>query len=145
MVGITDFVAYGSQKNCRRGPHGDLRHNYEIENLLTSFLYGSFLEGLDEQTPEGLFLEGLDEQTPEGLCCGDVGTLDGGVRAAQGGTEAHDIHVRVLAQDDGALQTGMVNLYDALLVEELLVQVEQHVQGLAVGVGIPADVVILTM
>ena len=35
----------------------------------------------------------------------------------------------------------MVNLDDALLVEELLVEVEQHVQGLAVGVGIPADVV----
>ena len=128
MVRITGFVECRSQKNCRRVPHGDLRHNYEIENLLTSFLYGSFLEGLDEQTPEG-------------LCCGDVGTLDGGVRAAQGGTEAHDIHVRVFAQDDGALETCVVNLYDALLVEELLVQVEQHVQGLAVGVGIPADVV----
>ena len=84
MVRIIGFVEYGLQKNCRRGPHGDLRHNYEIENLLTSFLYGSFLEGLDEQTPEG-------------FCCGDVGALDGGVRAAQGGTEAHDIHVRVLA------------------------------------------------
>ena len=79
----------------------------------------------------GSLLEGLDEQFPEGLCCGDVGTLDGGVRAAQRGSEAHDVHVRVLAQDDGALQTGMVNLYDAIFVEELLVQVEQHVHRAA--------------
>ena len=33
----------------------------------------------------GSLLESLDEQTPEGLGCGDVGTLDGGVRAAPGG------------------------------------------------------------
>ena len=63
------------------------------------------------------------------------------MRAAQRGTEAHHVHVRVLAQDDRALQTGVINLDDAFLLEQLLVQVEQHVQGLAVGVGIPADVV----
>ena len=89
----------------------------------------------------GSLLEGLDEQFPEGLGCGDVGTLDGGVRAAQRGTETNDVHVRVLAQDDGALQTGVVHLDDAVLLKQFLVQVEQHVQGLAVGVGIAADVV----
>ena len=35
----------------------------------------------------------------------------------------------------------MVHLNDTVLVEELLVDVEQHVQRLAVGVGIPANVV----
>ena len=47
----------------------------------------------------------------------------------------------VLAQDDRALQAGVIHLHDAVLTKEFLVDVEEHVQSLAVGVGIPANVV----
>ena len=58
----------------------------------------------------------------------DECALGGGVGRLHGGSEGDDVEVGVLAQDDGALESGMVDLYDAVLAEELLVLLEQQME-----------------
>ena len=48
--------------------------------------------------------------------------------------------MRVLAEDDRALQSGVVYLDDAVLAKQLLVLLQQQVQDLAVGVRVPTAV-----
>ena len=48
--------------------------------------------------------------------------------------------MRILTQDHRALQTGVVHLDDAVLAVQLLVDLQQQVQNLGVGIRIPAAV-----
>ncbi len=75
-------------------------------------------------------LEGFLQERPEGLDSGDEGTLGSGVGRFHRRSEAYYVEVRLLAEDDGTLQSGMVYLYDTVLTEEVLVLFKQEVQNL---------------
>ena len=62
------------------------------------------------------------------------------MRTAERGTETHDIHARILAENDGTFEAGMVYLHDALFAVLLLVDFLQEVEYLALRVRIPAAV-----
>ena len=76
------------------------------------------------------FLECFLQQCPERLGGCPQCTLGGGVRAAKRRTETHHIEMRILAQDDRALQSGMVYLHYAVLAVQFLVNAEQEVENL---------------
>ena len=56
-------------------------------------------------------------------------------------SERHDIEVRILAQNDGALQSGMVDNDVCLLTEEFLILSRDEVEYLTLRVRIPSAVV----
>ena len=66
------------------------------------------------------------QECPEGLDGGDECTLGSGVGRLHRRSEAHYVEVRILAQDDGTLQSCMVYLDDAVLTEEVLVLLQQQ-------------------
>ena len=61
------------------------------------------------------------QQLPERLDRLDESTLRSGVGRLHRGAETHHIEVRILAEDNGTLQSGMVYLDDAILAKEFLV------------------------
>ena len=80
-------------------------------------------------------LQGFLEKFPEWGHGVDEATLRGGVRAAECWSERYHIHAWIFAEYDGALQSGMVYLYQSLLAVLLLVDCLQQVQYGAVRVG----------
>lgn len=88
----------------------------------------------------GHLLEGFLQQFPEGGHGGDEGALHSGVWALHGRAEADDVEVRIFAEDDRALQSGMVHLDDAVGAVLLFVDAEQQVEQGRVGVGVPSAV-----
>ena len=69
----------------------------------------------------GNLFEGLLEKFPEGGHRGDESTFGGGMGALHSRTEGHHVEVGIFAQDDGALQSGMIYLDDAVLAVQFLV------------------------
>ena len=68
------------------------------------------------------------QQRPERIYRLDERTLRRGMGRFHRGAEADDIEPGVLAENDRALQTRVIYLYDALTSEEFLVFLQQQVQ-----------------
>ena len=75
-------------------------------------------------------LEGFLQERPERLDGSDEGALGGGVGRLHRGAEAHHVEMRILAKDDGALQSGMIDLDDTILAKQILVFLQEQVQDL---------------
>ena len=88
----------------------------------------------------GYLLQCFLQEGPERCGGSDEGALRGGVWAAERRAETYHIEVRILAQDDRALQSGVVYLYDAVLAIEFFVNLQQQVEYLRVGVGVPSSI-----
>ena len=84
--------------------------------------------------------KGFLEQLPEGLYGSDEGALSRSVRRFHRRTKADHIEVRILTQNDGALQTSVIYLDDTISIEEFLVLFQQQVQDGRLGVGVPATI-----
>ena len=66
-------------------------------------------------------LEDFLQEGPEGFDGCDKGAFRSGVGRLHSRTEADHVEVRILAEDDGTLQTSMVYLDDAVLTKQLLI------------------------
>ena len=73
-------------------------------------------------------LESLLQQCPERSGGGYESTLCCGVWTAKGRTETDHIEVWILAQNNRALQSGMVNLNDTILTVEFFINLQEQVQ-----------------
>ena len=74
------------------------------------------------------FFQCLLQQCPERSGGGYESTLCCGVWTAKGRTETDHIEVWILAQNNRALQSGMVHLNDAILSFECFIHLQEQVQ-----------------
>lgn len=77
-------------------------------------------------------LQRCGEQLPERFGGIDLEALARGMGREEGRSETHHIHARILAEDDGALQSGVVSLYRSLFACLLLVDLFEQIENLAV-------------
>ena len=85
-------------------------------------------------------LQSLFQQFPERSHGRNEATLGCCVRTAQCRTERHHIEVRILAEDDRTLQSGVVNLYNSVFTVQLLIHLKHQVQNLTIWVRVPSTV-----
>ena len=76
----------------------------------------------------GNVLECFLQQGPERIYRWDVCALDGGVGRLHRRSERHHVEVRIFAENDRAFESCVVNLYDAVLVEQFFVFFQQQVE-----------------